>query len=183
MKSFKQFIKEQKIFGIAPHNVGTWDHDYGGEGGHVTNHPIEHTISNENKDEFLNHPQNKEYIDHMVRNYASGKNTPPPVSGTPHPANPKVMSIIDGNHRHHAAKKAGMSHIPVEHIPHEDVRLLHPDYKPVDKKSGEVDTEETISQGHPLTDFKEKDGSYDMNRPRKELGGLALKHYFKAPHK
>ena len=184
MKSFKQFIKEQKIFGLVPHNVGSWYHDYGDAWGsnHVSEHPIEHTLGNEDKSEFFNNfPGNKEYIENMAKNFASGENKPPPVAGTPHPENPKFMSVIDGNHRLHAAKKAGIDKIPVEHIPHEDVRLLHPDYKIHEdpKDPNHADEEMTISQGTPLTDFKEKDGSYNMDRKRKRLGGLSLRHYFR----
>lgn len=176
MKTFKQFLEEKKVFGIAPHGGGSWVHDDGKEGGEVTQHPTDQSVGNEPfKDkEYFRRSKIKKYVNKMRKSIGQKKQLPP-VAGTPHPSKPSVMSVVDGNHRHKSYRNAKASTVPVERIPHEDVRLLHPDHQ-------EQDThEKTVMQGTPVSSFREKDGSYDMDRPRKRLGGLTLRHYFVNP--
>jgi hypothetical protein len=68
-----------------------------------------------------------------------------------------------------AHKQAGVSHISTQHVNHDDIHLASHNYN---------HPKQTY---HPLSSFKDKDGSYDMNKSRKELGGKTLNHYFVKP--
>lgn len=177
MLTFIQFINENKTFAIGPHGIGSYLHDdEEGTGGTVTQQPNNRSVVNEPfKDtSYFRRPDIKKYENTMRKAISQGKSLPP-VASIAHPADPKVRVVIDGNHRFRAAQNARTKTFPHENISHDDVRLLHPDH--TDYDSGE----KAVQQGHPLSNFKEKDGSYDMDKPRKELGGLALKHYFTNP--
>jgi hypothetical protein len=176
MKTFREYIKEAKHFGIAPHGGGSWSYDDGEAGGEVSQHPTKQSVGNEPfKDKgYFRRPKIKKYVNKMRKNIAK-KREMPPVSGTPHPENPSVMSVVDGNHRHKSHVNARAENVPVEHTPHENVRLLHPDHKEHEEHK------DTVNQGTPISSFREKDGSYNMDRPRKRLGGLTLRHYFVNP--
>lgn len=173
MLNFKQFLFETKTFAIAPHGGGSWVSVSGDKKDSVSNHPTNKTVGNEPfKDTgYFRRPKIKKYIGGIRRSASQGKSLPP-VSGTPHPETPEHTSIIDGNHRLRGYKNARTASVPVERIPHERVRLLHPEHK-------ELEThEKTVMQGTPLSKFRNSDGSYDMDKPRKELGGLTIRHYF-----
>lgn len=178
MYSFKQFLdEEQKFFGIAPHGFGSYVHADNSEEDHpVTNHPLNKAVGNEpfKDNQYFRRSKLKNYMNTMRKTIAS-KSSIPPVSGIEHPANPNHVSIIDGNHRYRAHVNARTSSIPVEKIPHENVRLLHPNYEE------KADQQSTIKQGTPLTHFRKSDGTYDMNKPEERLGGLTLRHYFTNP--
>lgn len=174
MKSFKQFISETKIFGIGPNGIGSWIHDDGHHNNNtVTQHPTKDTVGNEpfKNTSYFRRPNIGKYINNIRKSIGRGENVEA-VSGTPHPGNPNIMSILDGNHRLQATRNARKPTVDVRLVSHEDIRLLHPDHK-------ELDTlKDTVMQGTPLSSFRERDGSYNMNTPRKELGGLTLGHYF-----
>jgi len=129
--------------------------------------PTSSAVGNEqHKDRsFFNSPEKKDYIGGMVKNIKSGK-TLPPVMSTPHPADPSKNIVVDGNHRAFAHQEAGASHIPAVHVSHDNIHIASHDYEHPDQSF------------HPLSSFKSKDGSYDMNKPRPQLGGKPLKHYF-----
>jgi len=118
------------------------------------------------KDEkFFGSDEKKPYMDKMKAAIKSGQKMPPVVT-IPHPADPRHHVVVDGNHRSEAHRQAGASQMPATVMSHDDVHLASHDYG---------SDKQTL---HPLSSFKNKNGSYDMNKPRPELGGKALKHYF-----
>lgn len=170
MKTLRQFILEnadpfRKIMRVYPNGQGS---DSGEKlpQGPSTLIPIKKVHANEpfkNKEFF--DTKEKEYMGKMVDAIKKKKRISP-VLTTTHPADPTHHIILDGNHRLEAHKRAGASQILTSQISHDDIHLGSHDYG---------DEKQTY---HPLSSFREKDGSYDMNKPRKELNGKALKHYF-----
>lgn len=178
MKTFREYIQEAKTIGIYPHGGGVDIHD-DGESGNVSDHPVEKTVGNEpfKDNSYFRRPKLKKYLGGIRRSVAKKKKMPP-VVGTPHPADSSVRSIVDGNHRLRGTKNARASNIPVEHVPHENIRLMPQSYdntKPDDNMSRK------LRKGPKLSSFRKRDGTYDMNKPRKRLGGNALNHYFANP--
>jgi hypothetical protein len=188
MKTFLQFLSEQKYLSLAAYHGGAWVHDDGGPPDQTGSIPIKGGIPNEpfKNLSYFRRPGIKKYIGSIVNSIRRGVQLPP-VFVTVHPAtvhlpeNQQLHSVLDGNHRWHAANIAqrggGPDNIDVEHIAHENIRLVHPDQK----YSGEDPGEKVYENGVPLTKFIGEDGSYDMEKPRKELGGLTLGHYFAEP--
>lgn len=175
MKTFKEFIAEAKHVMLAPNGGGSWSYERGRkeEKPTITNHPTEKTVGNEPfKDvKHFRQPKMKKYLKKMRKNIAKI----PPVLGTPHPEDSSVQSIVDGNHRRRAAINARASSIPVEKVSHRNVRLLHPE-------EIDGDSEPSKKAGTSLHAFKDKKtGKYDMDRPRKRLGGKTLRDYFVNP--
>ena len=202
MKSFKQFINEdQQVFKTntstgqvfatgetkpnsppKPKNtfsdkaVSIYPHGQGSDVGDnvptskPTTIPTKSASGNEPfKDKsFFNRPEKKDYMDKMSSDIKKGKKMPP-VMSTPNPANPKHNIVVDGNHRMDAHKQAGVSHIPTQHVDHDNIHLASHNYEHPDQTF------------HKLSSFKEPDGSYDMNKSRKQLGGKKLNHYFVKP--
>jgi hypothetical protein len=170
MKTLGQFILEnadrfRKIMRVYPNGQGS-DAGENLPEGSPTLIPTKKVHANEpfkNKEFF--DTNKKEYMDKMV-DAVKKKKPIPPVLTTPHPDDPTHHIILDGNHRLEAHKRAGAPQIPTRQISHDDIHLGSHDYG---------DEKQTY---HPLSSFKERDGSYDMNKPRKELNGKALKHYF-----
>ena len=175
MKTFKQFLEEAARVKIAPGGGGSWVSRAGPENekAKTVNHPTEKTVGNEPfKDkEYFRRPKIKKYENKMRKDISKGKSLPP-VLGTPHPENSDVMSVVDGNHRRQAAKNARAANIPVEKVSHSNVRLLHP-------KDAASENDPRKKAGIPLRAFRDKKtGKYDMDRPRKKLGGKTLRDYF-----
>lgn len=174
MKTFKSFIKEEssssdKAVSIYPHGQGS---DMGDNvpTGKPSSIPANRSRGNEPfKDtEWFNSPEKKPYMDKMQSDIKAGK-AMPPVLSTPSPWNSQHHVVVDGNHRMQAHQQAGVSSIPATQVSHDDIHIMPNDY-------GEK------NKGIPLSSFREKNGSYDMHRPRSELGGKALKHYFVQPN-
>ena len=118
------------------------------------------------KDEdFFTSAEKKPYMDKMKTAIKSGQKLPPVVT-IPHPSDPRHHIVVDGNHRSEAHRQAGAPQMPATVMSHDDVHLASQDYG---------SDKQTL---HPLSSFRNKDGSYDMHKPRPELGGKALKHYF-----
>ena len=178
MRTFKQFLEEAKTIGIYPHGGGGDIHD-DGEQGNVTDHSTSKTVGNEpfKDDSYFRRPKLKKYLGGIRKSVAKKKQMPP-VLGTPHPADSSVRSIVDGNHRLRGTKNARAENIPVEHVPHENIRLMPKSYGETEDNN---DMAKKLKKGAKLSSFKRRDGSYDMNKPRKRLGGNALKHYFANP--
>lgn len=174
MKTFKSFIKEESSF--SDKAVSIYPHGQGSDvGDHVptskpSSIPAGKSRGNEPfKDKkWFNSPEKREYMNKMQSDIKAGKKMPPVLS-TPNPWNSQHHVVVDGNHRMHAHQQAGVSKIPARHISHDDVHIMPNNY-------GEE------NKGIPLSSFREKDGSYDMHKPRPELGGKALKHYFVRPN-
>lgn len=171
---FKNFIKEAAQVHIAPHGGGAWTY-LDKQKSEIIDHPTEKTVGNEPfKDKaYFRSPDVKQYANDL-RKAISKKKEIPPVLGTEHPADSSVQSVIDGNHRRQAAANARVSTIPVEKVPHDKIRLLR-------KWETEAYDEPPPTSGIKLSSLRKKDGSYDMNKPQKKLGGLAIKHYFVNP--
>jgi hypothetical protein len=93
----------------------------------------------------------------------------PPTIHTPHPADPSKNLILDGNHRTWAAKQAGSPFMKSHQFTHDQVHL-----SPTDPNH--ESTEPAV--GIPLSKFRDKNGGYDMNAERPELGGRPLSSYF-----
>lgn len=178
MKTFKQFLNEAKIVGIYPHGEGVDIHD-DGEKGDVSNHNTEKTVGNEPfKDtSYFRRPKMKEYIGNIRRSFAKKKSMPP-VLGTPHPQDSSVRSVIDGNHRLRGAKTARVGTVPTENVSHDNIRLMPRSYAETENK-GTI--KQKVESGVTLSSLRNPDGSYDMNKPRKELGGKTIGHYFVRP--
>jgi hypothetical protein len=118
------------------------------------------------KDEkFFGSDEKKPYMDKMKAAIGHGVKMPPVVT-IPHPADPTHHVVVDGNHRSEAHRQVGVGTMPAKVMSHDDVHLASHDYG---------SNKQTL---HPLSSFRNKSGSYDMNKPRPELGGKALKHYF-----
>lgn len=118
------------------------------------------------KDEkYFDSDEKKPYMDKMQAAIGHGVKLPPVVT-IQHPADPRHHVVIDGNHRAEAHRRVGVGQMPATVMSHDDVHLASHDYG--SKKQSL----------HPLSSFRSRDGSYDMNKPRPELGGKALKHYF-----
>lgn len=190
MKTFRQFIRESTsilqestLVGIYPHGQGSDVHPSGGSGnGEVSNHNIQKTVGNEPfKDkEYFRRPSVKRRMRYLGQGVRNSSGNVPPVLGTSHPADPKAKAIVDGNHRLEASKRNPRQNtIPVQNVHHDNTHLM-PDYSKIDHSG---DTSEKIkNHGVPLSTFREPhDGSYDMQKKRKELGGLTLGHYFVNP--
>lgn len=173
MKTFRQFVAEVSHVQVGPHGAGSWVHSDDTES-EVVNHPTNKTVGNEPfKDKgYFRKPKIKKYVGGIRKSIAKKKNPVPPVLGTEHPADSSVHSVIDGNHRRQAAANARAPSIPVEKVPHDNVRLLHPDQAKGNPKKG---------AGVKLSSLRNRDGSYDMDKPRKKLGGLTIRHYFVNP--
>ena len=181
MKTFIQFITENNI-SDKPKNtfsdkaVSIYPHGQGSDTGDnvpkskPTTIPTKSASGNEpDKDQsFFNSQEKRYYMDKMSSAIKKGKKMPPVIS-TPNPADPKHHIVVDGNHRMYAHKQAGVSSIPTQHVDHHDIHLASHDYEHPDQTF------------HKLTSFRNSDGSYDMNKPRKQLGGKTLNHYFVKP--
>lgn len=179
MKTFKEFVTEARHIKLAPGGGGSWVSERGrkDEKPTIIDHPTEKTVGNEpfKDNEYFRRPKIKKYENKMRRIIAKKKTKLPPVLGIDHPADSSVQSIVDGNHRRRAAVNARAPSIPVEKVPHKNVRLLHPD-------EIEGDNEPRKKAGTPLNAFKnKKTGKYDMDKPRKKLGGKTLRDYFVNP--
>lgn len=175
MKTFKQFLNEAKIVGIYPHGEGVDIHD-DGQKGNVSNHNTEKTVGNEPfKDtSYFRRPKMKEYIGNIRKAFAKKKSMPP-VLGTPHPEDSSMRSVIDGNHRLRGAKTARVATVPVENVSHDNIHLMPHSYA----ETGNGDNiEKKVNSGVKLSSLRNPDGSYDMDKPRKELGGKTIRHYF-----
>jgi len=118
---------------------------------------------------YFNSAKKKPYMDKMKSAIKSGEK-PPRVIAIQHPADPRHHVVVDGNHRAEAHRQLGTSTMPATVMSHDDVHLASHDYGSKKQTT------------HPLSSFREKDGSYDMHKPRPELGGKALKHYFVMPN-
>lgn len=174
MKTFKQFVTEAAQVQMGPKGAGSWVRNDDNES-EVIDHPTEKTVGNEPfKDKsYFRRPKIKKYENKMRKVIAKKKTQLPPVLGTEHPADSSVQSIVDGNHRRQAAVNARAPSLSVEKVPHENIRLLHPD------KVSDIQPKEKA--GVRLSALRRKDGSYDMDKPRKKLGGLSIRHYFVNP--
>ena len=178
MKSFIQFLKEAAYVGIYPHGGGSDIHQDDKPDGEVTNHPTSNTVGNEpHKDnEYFRRPKIKQYVGDIRKSAAKGKPLPA-VLGTPHPENPKVKSIVDGNHRLRGMQNARKENIPVENVPHHRIRLMRQSY---DKTPESTDMDQKLrTNGVRLSSLREPDGTYDMDKPRKQLDGKTIRHYFR----
>lgn len=179
MLTFKQFLKEEKLIGIYSHGFGSDVYDNGKK-------PKPETISNRptntafgieghKDDEHFQKPKIKSYVDRIRKDAAKG-NRIPPVVGTHHPDGSGNISVLDGNHRLRGIKNAKLDSISVEHVPHENVHLMKRSYYDTpDNQSGRTKIKK---HGVPLSSFRNSDGTYDMDKPREELGGKAIRHYF-----
>ena len=172
-KNYKFELKETQNISYSQHAVSIYPNGQGSDVGdrvktsEPTRIPTRTAIGNEpDKDEsFFNSPEKKKYVSGMVEKIKSGKSLPP-VMSTPHPSGSSNNIVLDGNHRAFAHKQAGSSHIPAVHVSHDNIHLASHDY------------DHPKQSFHPLSSFKEKDGSYDMEKPRPELNGKTLNHYF-----
>jgi hypothetical protein len=174
MKSFKQFIKEQNE-PISKPRVFIYPN---GQGSDVSDKipstkpssiPVNSALGNEpfKDDDFFKSPEKKGYMEKMTSDIKSGKKMPPTLSIS-HPADPSKNIIVDGNHRLAAHINAGVENMRTQQLSHDDIHIMPNDY-------GEK------NKGIPLSSFKEEDGSYDMEKPRDNLGGKSLNHYFVSP--
>ena len=174
MLSFKDFITEEDQ-PFSPNHVSVYPHGQGVDVGDnvprgpATQIPVNRASGNEPfKDpNWFKSPEKKPYMDKMQADIKSGKKMPP-VMSIQSPWNSSHNVVVDGNHRLQAHKVAGVPTVSSTNISHDDVHIMPNNY-------GEK------NEGVPLSSFKEKDGSYDMHKPRPELGGKALKHYFVQP--
>jgi hypothetical protein len=180
MKTFREYLEEAKMVGIYPHGEGSDVHE-DDDKPDIVSHATDKAIGNEpGKDKtYFRKPNMKKYVGKMRRQYAK-KQEMPPVTGTPHPANPEHMSIVDGNHRLRSAKNARVKNVSVEKVSHDNIHLMSQSYNDTPESDDNIQNKIT-KNGHPLSSFRNKDGSYDMEKPRKRLGGRALKHYFTPP--
>ena len=173
MKTFRQFMEARHVQ-LAPKGGGAWvrkDRKDDKEG-EVVDHPTEKTVGNEpfkDKSYF-----SKSKVKKKLERMSNSKTKLPPVLGTEHPADPSVQSVVDGNHRRQVAVNKKASSLPVEKVPHENIRLLHP-------TTVQLYDEPNHNHGVKLSTMRKKDGSYDMDKPRKKLGGLTIRHYFVNP--
>lgn len=174
MKTFKEFMAEAAQVHIAPHGGGAWTY-LDKQESEIVDHPTEKTVGNEPfKDKsYFRRPEIKKYANDL-RKAISKKKKIPPVLGTEHPADSSVQSVVDGNHRRQSASNARVPTIPVEKVPHDKIRLLR-------KWETEAYDEPPETSGIKLSSLRKKNGSYDMDKPQKKLGGLAIRHYFVNP--
>lgn len=178
MKTFKQFLEEAKYVGIYSHGGGSDIHDDDKPDGEVSDHPTSKTVGNEphKGKEYFRRPKIKKYVGGIRRAAAKGKSLPP-VLGTTHPENPEVRSVVDGNHRLRGMQTARRETIPVENVPHHRIRLMRKSY---DETPESTDTGRKIRTGGVrLSSLRNRDGSYDMDKPRKRLGGKTIRDYFR----
>jgi hypothetical protein len=177
MKTFRQFLFEARYIGIYPNGGGSDTYEDDKPNGEITNHPTQKTVGNEpHKDnQYFRRPTVKKYVGGIRRAAAKGKKLPP-VLGTNHPENPEIKSIVDGNHRLRGMKNARAESVPVENIPHDNIHLMPQSYNETPKES---DMNKKIREGGVrLSSLRNRDGSYDMDKPREELGGKTIRHYF-----
>lgn len=165
MKTFKQFIFEATHVSLYPNGVGS-DISNDDEDEHPTHkHPVNKTVGNEPfKDtQYFRRPSVKKHVNTTRKNISKGNSTP--VLATSHPEHPEHNVVVDGNHRLQSTRNARRDNISTTKVPHSHVHLLN------------TDDEENPTK-HSLSSFQDKHGNYDMDRPRKRLGGKTLRHYF-----
>ena len=170
-------VKEATHVGIYPHGGGSDIHHDNEPDDEVTNHPTSNAVGNEphKGNEYFRRPKIKKYVG-QIRKSASKGNPMPPVIGTPHPENPEVKSVVDGNHRLRGQQNARRENIPVQNVPHHKIHLMPQSY---DKTPESKDMGQKIkTHGVPLSSFRNKNGKYDMDKPRHQLGGKTIRHYF-----
>ena len=179
MLTFKQFLKEEKLIGVYAHGFGSDVYDNGRKPkpGTISNRPTDNAVGIEtHKDvQHFRMPEIKSYVNRLRKDAAKGKYIPP-VAGTPHPDGSGAISVLDGNHRLRGFKNARIKTVPVEHIPHENVHLMKKSYD--DTPDNQDGRKKIKKHGVPLSSFRNSDGKYDMDKPREELGGKAIRDYF-----
>ena len=179
MLTFKQFLKEEKLIGVYAHGFGSDVYDNGRKAKPetISNRPTDSAVGNEaHKDtKYFRTPEMKSYVNRLRKSAAKRKYIPP-IAGTHHPDGSGSISVLDGNHRLRGIKNARLKEIPVEHIPHENVHLMKRSYD--DTPDNQDGRKKIKKHGVPLSSFKNSDGSYDVHKPREELGGKAIKDYF-----
>jgi len=170
-------VKEATHVGIYPHGGGSDIHHDNEPDDEVTNHPTSNAVGNEphKGNAYFRRPTIKKYVG-QIRKSASKGNPMPPVIGTPHPENPEVKSVVDGNHRLRGQQNARRENIPVQNVPHHKIHLMPNSY---DKTPESKDMGQKIkTHGVPLSSLRNKNGKYDMDKPRHQLGGKTIRHYF-----
>ena len=176
-KKIRVPVKEAAHVGIYPHGGGSDIHHDNEPDDEVTNHSTSNAVGNEphKGNEYFRRPKIKKYVGQIRKSASQGKSMPP-VIGTPHPENPEVKSVVDGNHRLRGQQNARRENIPVQNVPHHRIHLMPQSYEktPESKDMGQ----KIKTHGVPLSSLRNKNGTYDMDKPRHQLGGKTIRHYF-----
>lgn len=192
MKTFKEFLlemdililSEANIVGIYPNHPNSkyhgstisYDSTSNKKSKFISSEPNQ-TIGNEpNKQSKKYYQQNTSYMYNML-----GSEHLPPILKTKHPDGSNRNVVIDGNHRLNTYKQHNLD-VPAIDIGHKNIHLmphfLENDIHLLDNTTDKKHRQHIKQYGIPLSKFKEKDGSYNMQKPRTELNNLSLSHYF-----
>lgn len=142
-----------------------------------------HTISSRNKETRFNEPtkmksayQKQPAIRKKLASISSSKPDPKKkIIAMERPDKPREYMVLDGHHRSIVAgRKKQQMNIDVVH--HDDIQLNRHDHD---------DPRNEKRNPRPLSSYKSKDGTYNMNKPRPSLGrslkrpfGKTLNDYF-----